>query len=234
MKSKNKQELIELSLEMRNKRISMVMEQEFNTVIRHLDNISKIKGDVVECGCWKGGFSIFLGHAFPEKTLWVADSFEGFQPLETAKYKYNAERHVPAYGLGSPGTEDDFTLERVKQRFEEYQLTGTRIKYLKGFVKDSLPTSGIDKIALLRIDVDAYSATKEVLDELYDKVQPGGYIIFDDSCLYESRDAIRDFFMERKLPSIVMHPELDIELDVNSTYIPTNSGLPAGCYIVKN
>jgi len=230
---KNKEELYNLSVELREKKISMVMEPEFNTIIRHLDKISQVDGDIVECGCWKGGFSIFLGYSFPEKILWIADSFIGFQPLENARYQYNEERHIPSYELGRPGTEDDFTLERVKQRLEEYQLTGSRIKYLKGFVKDSLPKSNIEKIALLRIDVDAYSATKEVLDELYHKVESGGYIIFDDTCLYECRDAVRDFLKERNLPTIVLHPELDTELDLYSSYVPTNSGFPAGCYIIK-
>jgi len=231
----NKQKLIDLSNELRQKRISMVSDQLFNTIIRHLETIEKIDGDIVECGVWKGGFSIFMASTFPYKNLWVVDSFEGFQPLETAKYSYeqNTERHIPSYILGQPNTEDDFTLEQVKQRFENYQLNSPRVKFLKGFVKDSLPTSGIKKISLLRIDVDAYSATREVLDELYDKVQPGGYIIFDDTCLYECRDALRDFFKERNLPNILLHPVTDQELDLESNIESTSSGLPAGCYIIK-
>lgn len=231
-----KQKLINLSNELRSKRISMVAEQLFNTIIRHLESIERIDGDMIECGVWKGGFSIFMASAFPDKNIWVADSFEGFQSLDAAKYEYthNIERHIPSYILGKPNTEDDFTLDRVKQRFEEYQLTGPRIKFLKGFVKDSLPPADIKKISLLRIDVDAYSATREVLDELYDKVQIGGYIIFDDTCLYECRDAIIDFFKERDLPNVVLHPITDQELNLN---IPitneTSSGFPPGCYIIK-
>ncbi len=34
--------------------------------------------------------------------------------------------------------------------------------------------------------MDAYSATLVVLENLYDKVVPGGFIIFDDSGLYET------------------------------------------------
>lgn len=230
---KNKQELDRLGLELRERRYSMVMESEFQTIIRHQEKIQKVPGDVIECGCWKGGFSIFMANAFPTKTIWVADSFEGFQPTETARYKYDHERHVPGYNLGTPGTDDDFTLERVQQRFEEYGLSDSRIEFLKGFVKDSLPTAGIKKLSLLRIDVDAYSATKEVLDELYDKVQPGGYIIFDDSCLYECIDAMKDFFKERGLPNEVFHPETDEVLQLSGSYIGSNSGFPAGCYIIK-
>jgi hypothetical protein len=104
---------------------------------------------------------------------------------------------------------------------------------LKGFVKDTLPTSGIEKIALLRIDVDAYSATLETLEELYDKVQPGGYIVFDDSCLYETLDAIKVFFKQRNLPKFINHPVTGQPLDINKKHTDDNSGLPAGCYIIK-
>lgn len=231
---KTQEELQVLGQSLRDNRVSMVWEDEFNTVIRHRDRIQNVEGDVVECGCWKGGFSIFLAHAFDTKQIWVCDSFEGFQPLEIATYDYPGERHVPEYSLGAIGTENEFTLPRVKRYFEEYGLASeTRIKFVQGFVKDSLPTSGIESIALLRIDVDAYSATREVLDALYDKVQPGGYIVFDDSCLYETKDAIRDFFREKNLPNKVLHPVTDEILDLDQTYTNDNSGFPPGCYIVK-
>ena len=72
------------------------------------------------------------------------------------------------------------SLKEVQDNFKRFGLEGERIKYLKGFVNETLPTSGIEKISLLRVDVDAYSATLDVLNNLYSKVQPGGYIIFDD------------------------------------------------------
>ena len=57
----------------------------------------------------------------------------------------------------------------------------------------------IDKIALLRIDVDGYSPTRVVLDNLYDKVVTGGMIIFDDLCLVEAAEAIEDWMTEKRL-----------------------------------
>ena len=103
----------------------------------------------------------------------------------------------------------------------------------KGFVKDSLPTSGIEKISLLRIDVDTYSATLEVLEELYDKVESGGYIIFDDICLYEALDAIQFFFNQRNLPKYLYHTDTDEKLDLNGYHYNNSTGFPAGCYFIK-
>ena len=216
-------------------KVTMVGPNCFDTVLRNYDVIEKVEGDMVECGVWRGGFSIFLSHTFPEKTMWVCDSYEGFQPLENAKHQYSKERHTPSYTHGAVGPLA-ISLEEVKSHFKDYGLEdNSRIKFLKGFVKDTLPTSGIEKISLLRIDVDAYSATLEVLEELYDKVEDKGWVIFDDSSLYESLDAIKYFFNIRNIPPFIHHPVTGDKLDLNiGNYSHDNSGFPAGCYIIKN
>ena len=215
------------------RQVTMVRPDEFKTVFKHYPKMSEVEGDVVECGVWRGGFSIFLSYVFQDKNIWVCDSYEGFQPLETAKHQYGRERHTPQYTHNAVGPLG-ISLEEVQSYFELYGLGDEeRIKFVKGFVKDSLPTSGIEKVALLRIDVDAYSATLETLEELYDKVQPGGYIIFDDSCLYETLDAIKAFFRERNIPEFILHPTTDQPLDLNIRHVEGDSGFPAGCYVVK-
>jgi len=214
-------------------KITMVRPDEFKTIFKHYSKIANIEGDIVECGVWRGGFSIFLSYIFQDKNIWVCDSYEGFQPLDNAKYQYDKERHTPYFTHNAVGPLA-ISLEEVKSHFKTYGLgEETRIKFLKGFVKDTLPTSGIEKIALLRIDVDAYSATLETLEELYDKVQPGGYIIFDDSCLYETLDAIKTFFKQRNLEEYILHPVTDEKLLLNKKYTNDNSGFPAGCYVIK-
>jgi len=55
---KTKQQLYDLSQILQANQLTMVDQPRFDTILRHLDNIEKINGDVVECGCWKGGFSI--------------------------------------------------------------------------------------------------------------------------------------------------------------------------------
>ena len=223
----------ELIQDLIDNKITMVGKSEFNTILKHYNKISNTPGDIVECGCWRGGFSIFLSHVFNDKNIWVCDSFEGFQPLENAKHSYSKERHTPYFTHNAVGPLA-ISLEEVQSHFVTYGLKNQeRIKFLKGFVKNSLPNSGIEKVALLRVDVDAYSATLEVLEELYNKVQSGGYIIFDDSCLYESLDAIKTFFKQNNIPEFINHPVTDMPLDLNTKHTNDDSGFPAGCYVVK-
>jgi hypothetical protein len=214
-------------------KITMIWKEIFEMPLRHFDKISNINGDVVECGVWRGGYSIFLSHLFSDKNIWVCDSFEGFQPLDNAKYDFKEERHTPQFTHGACGPLG-ISLEEVKQNFKIYGLENQeRIKFLKGFVKDSLPTSGIKKIALLRVDVDAYSATLEVLDELYSKVQSGGFIIFDDANLIESAEAIKFFLTREGLPLELHHPYTDEIYSLSNKICLSDSGFEAGSYIIK-
>lgn len=214
-------------------KITMIWKEIFEMPLRHFDKISDVEGDIVECGVWRGGYSIFLSHLFQDKNIWVCDSFEGFQPLDNAKYSYDNERHTPKFSHGACGPLG-ISLDEVKSNFKAYGLENDpRIKYLKGFVKDTLPTSGIEKIALLRVDVDAYSATLEVLDELYSKVQPGGYIVFDDACLVESLEAIKFFLNRENLPLELYNPYTDQIYTLDKPICASDSGFEAGSYIIK-
>ena len=220
------------------KKISMVFKENFETLINHQQQIEKIDGDIVECGCWRGGFSIFLSKLFPEKNIWVSDSFQGFQPLENAKYEYTNERHTPFMNHNSVGPLS-ISFNETYNNFIDYGLeqdiNDGRIQFLQGYVKETTDPDicKIKNISLLRIDVDAYSATLEVLDNLYTKVTPGGYIIFDDSCLTECRDAIRSFFKKHALDIPLFHPTDSVELDIFSSYTLDDSGFPPGCFLIK-
>jgi hypothetical protein len=213
----------ELIEEILNKGLSMVDRDRFNTILTNFDEINKLEGDVLECGCWKGGMSLFLGKLFSEKKLWVVDSFEGFQPLDQALYQYGDEPHHPGY--------DNYiktNYSEVLNNFKHYGLEPPRVQVLKGFVKDVLPTLDIDKISLLRIDVDAYSATREILDCLYPKVVEGGYVIFDDSCLIQTVDAFCDYFEEKNISFELRDPKTGAVI-TNQRY-PYH---PCGCYMIK-
>jgi hypothetical protein len=226
--------------------LSMVQKHKFQTVLRNFEEIDKLEGDIVECGSWKGGFSIFMSHLFSSKRKWVCDSFTGFQPIKDATYVYGKERH----------TEELFkermtlSLDEVKKYFKRYGLSEEKnISFLEGYVKDTLSHSvcPIENIALLRIDVDSYSATKEVLDFLYPKVVKGGYIVFDDSEIFEANSAIQDYFKEHEIEIEYLHPVTDnpctdlpaIDLtypwctSYPDGYLYNGKLMPTGLYIIK-
>ena len=54
------------------------------------------------------------------------------------------------------------------------------VNIIQGYFNDTLPTAGVGKIALLRLDGDVFTSTWDALVNFYDKVVPGGYIYIDD------------------------------------------------------
>ena len=56
------------------------------------------------------------------------------------------------------------------------------------------------KIALLHIDVDVYKPSVAILKHLFDRVVPGGLIVFDDygTVAGETR-AVDEFFLEQNI-----------------------------------
>jgi O-methyltransferase len=173
---------------------------------------NNIEGDLIETGVWRGGATIFMKAVLNtlgnlDKIVWVADSFEGL-PKPNAD-KYTADRYDEHYKI----QELAVSLEDVKKNFIKYDLLDDRVKFLKGWFSQTLPTAPIDKLSILRLDGDMYESTMDALENLYHKLSPGGFIIIDDwSAVKGCKLAVEDF---RKKYSIV---EKMIEIDWSSIY----------------
>ena len=153
-----------------------------------------IAGDFLEAGVCKGGATIFMrglqiAYGEGSRKTWVVDSFEGVPPsIDPADARYGFhldEACSPWLACGEAA---------VRDHFARYGLLDTRVEFVPGWLAESLPGAGIGDLAILRIDVDLYSATRDCLDLLYDKVVPGGFVIVDDyGQLGCCRDAVDDF-----------------------------------------
>jgi O-methyltransferase len=177
--------------------------------LKRLDNLHycirdvlthNVPGDLIECGAWRGGATIFMRAALlayndPERRVWVADSFQGLPPPNPAKY--------PA-DLGDEFYKDAEHLavgvDTVRLNFAQYGLLDNRVKFLVGWFKDTLPKAPIDRLSILRVDADMYEGTIQALEALYPKVSPGGYIIVDDyGAVIGCRKAVEDFRQQQHI-----------------------------------
>jgi hypothetical protein len=121
------------------------------------------------------------------RNVWVADSFEGL-PIpsrpEDAGYDFSATK-VPILAV---------SLEEVQENFRRYDLLDDKVKFLRGWFRDTLHVAPIKELSLLRLDGDLYESTMDALNALYDKVLPGGFIIVDDFNDFEPcRRAVLEF-----------------------------------------
>src|SRR5262245_48613395 len=171
----------------------------------------RVPGDLIETGAWRGGATILMRavlkyHGVMDRTVWVADCFEGLPRIrkDEAVYPGDAEVDVATLNWFS------VPLEKVKANFARYGLLDGQVQFLKGWFKDTLPSAPIGRLAVLRLDGDMYSSTMDALTSLYDKVSRGGYVIVDD---YNSwphcRQAVDDFRSERGISDKIIEIDRD-------------------------
>jgi O-methyltransferase len=168
---------------------------------RRLDNLHRcirdalqngVPGDLIETGVWRGGATIFMRGALSAyrdttRAVWVADSFEGL-PKPSGKFAADrdADYWKDAHWLAVP-------IEEVQENFRRYSLLDDRVRFLKGWFKDTLPTAGIERLAVMRLDGDMYESTMDALVPLYPRLSSGGYCIIDDYALPECRAAVDEY-----------------------------------------
>jgi protein O-GlcNAc transferase len=145
---------------------------------QHLD------GDFVECGAYEGvGAKTvidYLGGPNFSKKFWLYDIFEHSSEMEN----HAMPNHGPQL------------YEQVLDRFSSYP----NVEIIKGFIPNSFSINKPEKIAYLHIDLNQVTAEIACLDHLFDRVVPGGIIIFDDyeMLAYNAQKVAEDKWLDNK------------------------------------
>jgi O-methyltransferase len=161
-----------------------------------ISEYGKLNGCIVECGVWRGGMSAGMGALFPDKKVYLFDSFEG---LPQAK-----EIDGEAAMAWQSNTESDGYYDNCKAEMDiakqAMELSGADFKLIKGWFNETLPVTNVEEpIAVLRLDGDWYDSTMDCLKQLYPKVIKGGIVILDDYHTWDGCSrALHDYLSEIK------------------------------------
>lgn len=170
-------------------------------------NEHNIGGDFVECGVFNGGCAALMAALANSGTLprivWLFDSFEGL-PEPTAKDGGKAIEysHGKMDGCMNSIGECVGSMDNVKKVMNIAGIPSNKFNIIKGWFQDTLPklSKSIPSIAILRLDGDWYESTKVCLDNLYDRVTKGGFIIIDDyGCWEGCKKAVDDFLSKHEI-----------------------------------
>jgi O-methyltransferase len=159
----------------------------------------EVPGDLIETGVWRGGACIYMrailaAHEIDDRTVWVADSFEGLPPptLPQDEGLRLHERSELAVGV-----------DEVRSNFERYGLLDEQVRFLVGWFTDTLP-GPVTQIAVLRLDGDLYKSTWDAMAALEPLVAPGGFVIVDDyGAIRACREAVHDYRIEHGITTPV-------------------------------
>jgi len=128
----------------------------------------RLEGDFVECGVWRGFCS------------GVLTEYLEFQNLDRAFYLYDTFAGIPAEldseKHDSPLFHEPGLYDRVVERFSRYP----NVKVVKGIIPNSFSTAAPERIAFMHIDLNSSTSEIAALEALFERVVPGGFIVFDD------------------------------------------------------
>lgn len=129
-----------------------------------------VQGAVAELGVFRGEFAQFINVAFPDRTLYLFDTFEGFNANEALQEKKNgncSDSFIEAY----KNTNINIVLDRMTN------LDKVIIK--QGFFPESLDDLE-DRFAFVSLDADFEETIYQGLKYFYPSMEKGGYIFIHD------------------------------------------------------
>ncbi len=166
-------------------------------------SIIDLPGDVLELGVFKGS-SLVRWATFrnllenqESRMIYGLDSFGSFPTDNVSKSEGLdfAKKHDNGAGIG-------ISVDDLKKVLEDKNISN--VELIKGNVFSTLPeflaAHPYQKIALLHLDMDIYEPTKFALEQLWDRIVPGGALVVDDyNAIEGATQAVDEFFKSREM-----------------------------------
>jgi O-methyltransferase len=157
----------------------------------------RVGGDFIECGVFKGDMSWVVAQAIGAGEIphfYLFDSFAGFSSSHSSQSDFPDSPNFLEFANKIYRAEGLY--ESVKDRFAPYK----NFTVIKGFLPDALDHARPERIGYLHLDLNSARAEIAVLEQLFDRVVPGGVIVFDDYGWWQYRHQKRaeDDFMKSR------------------------------------
>ena len=137
-----------------------------------------IKGAVAEAGVYKGNTAKYNNALFPDRKLYLFDTFHGFDQRDQ---RYDDDSEIHNLKLDFSDTSVEMVLEKM--------IWIQNVIIRKGWFPDS--AKGVnDEFCCVRLDMDLYQPTKSGLEFFYPRMIHGGYICVHD-CRSRNFDGAR-------------------------------------------
>ena len=153
-------------------------------------NKKNLKGNIAELGVYKGKFARYINQYFPDRLLYLFDTFEGFDKRDVIS---ETQKEF------STGDQDfsDTSVDAVLKLMPFPQ----KCKPIKGFFPESAKELD-DHFVFVSLDADLYEPIYNGLKFFYPKLIAGGYIFihdFNNDSYKGSRKAVEQFCGEQKI-----------------------------------
>jgi O-methyltransferase len=148
-----------------------------------MGQIKDLPGDILEVGTWRGGTAGIFVKLLPNKTIYLADTFQGVVKAASWEH-YRNKAHAD-------------TSEELVVDFLTTSMGATNYKILRGiFPEDTGRQIQGKKLAFVHLDLDVYQSTKDAFEYIWPQVVAGGIVAFDDYGMISACAGIEKFVNE--------------------------------------
>ncbi len=137
---------------------------------RFSPRLDNIPGAIAELGVYKGDFSLILHRQFPDRTIYLFDTFEGFNANDVEIETESSFSHSSTKDFA------DTSAEYVLGRFGDT----SNIVLKKGYFPDTAAGLENESFAFVSLDADLYVPTLAGLEFFYPRLSHGGAILLHD------------------------------------------------------
>jgi len=128
-------------------------------------------GSCAEVGVFNGNFAKHINRCFPEKNLYLFDTFTGFDVRDIAKEK--------DLSLAVGWDKNDFNALYDVEEISKKMVAPDKVVFKVGYFPET--AEGLeDKFCFVNLDVDLYAPTLAGLEFFYPKMIKGGVILIHD------------------------------------------------------
>ncbi len=175
---------------------------------------SKINGDFVECGVWRGGSAMVIAHTLikmkeTDRKIYLYDTFAGMsKPSKDDVSIRNGNSAINRWKKEQKKEHNEWTfasLSEVKKNMFSTGYPQENIIFIKGNIEDTVPEYLPSKIAVLRLDTDWYESTKHELNYLYPLLSKHGVLIIDDYGHWAGAKKAVDEYIAQNKVSILLN-----------------------------
>ena len=127
-------------------------------------------GDYVEVGVWRGGSGLVIAEAKKifqtGGRLVLADTFEGVVKASQADMSYVGREHADT---------SEAIVQELLARHGHHD-----VMLLKGIFPDETGERVDGRLRFVHVDVDVYQSARDIVEWCFDRLVPGGLLVFDD------------------------------------------------------
>lgn len=148
-----------------------------------------VEGITAELGVYQGDFARHINALFPNRELYLFDTFKGFDEKDVTTEK--GKGFLPILKPNYPDFVDT-SVDYVRSRMEHPE----NCRFFVGFFPDTTKEADEREYCFVSIDADLYAPIKAGLEYFYPRLSKGGYIMvhdFDHKDCPGARQAVMEY-----------------------------------------